>query len=30
MHIIDNKILVVRTKNPKRIIEAIEKSTEVN
>ena len=30
MHIIDNKILVVRTKNPSRIIEAIEKSTTIS
>lgn len=30
MHIIDNKILVVRTKNPSRIIEAIEKSTAIS
>ena len=30
MHIINNKILVVRTKNPSRIIEAIEKSTAIN
>jgi len=30
MHIIDNKILVVRTKNPSRIIETIEKSTAIN
>ena len=30
MHIIDNKILVVRTKNPSRIIETIEKSTAIS
>lgn len=30
MHIIDNKILVVRTKNPSRITEAIEKSTAIS
>ena len=30
MHIIDNKILVVRTNNPSRIIEAIEKSTTIS
>ena len=30
MQIIDNKILVVRTKNPSRIIEAIEKSTTIS
>ena len=30
MHIIDDKILVVRTKNPSRIIETIEKSTAIN
>ena len=30
MHIIDDKILVVRTKNPSRIIETIEKSPAIN
>ena len=30
MHIIDNKILVVRTKNPSRITETIEKSTAIS